>query len=102
MKIEVKIIEIRPIYDGRDVKAFVDIQVGDFILRDFRVIKKDGKRPFVKAPFSTYKDSAGQIKFRPIVFVPNDELRGEIDLTILAAYQGEMEKRHETETPQPK
>ena len=34
---------------------------------------------------------AGQLKFRRIVVLP-DELRGEIDLAILNAYQREMEK----------
>lgn len=89
---EVKVIEIRPFNDGRPVRAFVDIQLGNVVIRDFRVMKENSKRLYVKVPFSTYKDQTGQLKFRPIVVLP-DEVRGEIDLAILNAYQGEMEKR---------
>ena len=90
---EVRVIAIRPLSDGRPLKAFVDIQLGDVVIRDFWVVKEDGKRLYVKAPFSTYKDQVGQLKFRPIVVLP-DEVRGEIDLAILNAYQREMEKKN--------
>ena len=90
---EVTVIEIRPLNDGRPLKAFVDIQLGSVVIRDFRVMKENGKRFYVKAPFSTYKDQTGHLKFRPIVVLPDEE-RGKIDLAILNAYQGEMEKRN--------
>ena len=90
---EVKIIQIRPLSDGRPLRAFVDIQLGSVVLRDFRVMKENGKRLYVKVPFSTYKDQTGKLRFRPIVVLP-DEVRGEIDLAILNAYQGEMEFRN--------
>jgi len=87
----IRVVEIRLFTDGRSLKAFVDIQLGSVVLRDFRVMKENGKRLYVKVPFSTYKDQTGQLRFRPIVVLP-DEVRGEIDLAILNAYQGEMEK----------
>ena len=90
---EVKVIEIRPLGDGRPLKAFVDIQLGSVVIRDFRVMKENEKRLYVKVPFSTYKDQTGQLKFRPILVLP-DEVRGQIDLAILNAYQREMEKRN--------
>lgn len=88
---EIKVNEIRLLNGGKPLKAFVDVQLGNVVIRDFRVIKENGKRLYVKVPFSTYKDQTGQLKFRPIVVLP-DEVRGEIDLAILNAYQGEMEK----------
>jgi DNA-binding cell septation regulator SpoVG len=90
MKVEV--LGLRLLNDGRPLKAFVDIQLGNVVIRDFRVMKEDGKRLYVKAPFSTYKDQTGQLKFRPIIVLP-DEVRGEIDLAILNAYQREKENR---------
>ena len=87
----IRVVEIRPLSDGRPLKAFVDIQLGNVVIRDFRVMKENGKRLYVKVPFSTYKDQTGHLKFRPIVVLP-DEVRGEIDLAILNAYQREMEK----------
>ncbi len=89
---EIKVVEIRPLNDGRTLKAFVDMKIGDLIIKDFRVLKEDGKRPYVKVPFVTYKDQTGQLKFKPIVVLP-DEVRGEVDLAILNAYQREKEKR---------
>jgi len=88
---EVRVIEIRLLTDVRPLRAFVDIQLGNVVIRDFRVMKENGKRLYVKAPFSTYKDQTGQLKFRPIVVLP-DEVRGEIDLAMLNAYQREKEK----------
>jgi DNA-binding cell septation regulator SpoVG len=88
---EVKVIEIRPLKDRRPLRAFADVRVGSVVIRDFRVMKENGKRLYVKVPFSTYKDQTGQLRFRPIVVLP-DEVRGEIDLAILNAYQGEMER----------
>ena len=90
---EIKIIEIRLLNNGSALKAFVDVQIGNLVIRDFRVIKENSQRPYVKVPFSTCKDQAGQLKFRRIVVLP-DEMRGEIDLAILNAYQREMEKRN--------
>ena len=88
---EVRVIEIRLLSDGRPLKAFADVQLGSVVIRDFRVMKENDKRLYVKVPFSTYKDQTGQLKFRPIIVLP-DEVRGEIDLAILNAYQREMEK----------
>jgi hypothetical protein len=58
------------------------------------VVKENGKRPYVKVPFTTYKDQTGQLRFRPIVVLP-DEVRGEVDLAVLNAYQGKLEKNYE-------
>lgn len=88
---EVRVIEIRLLSDAKPLKAFIDIELGDLVIRDFRVIKENGKRLYVKVPFSTYKDQAGRLKFRPIIVLP-DELRGEIDLVILNAYRREKER----------
>jgi len=90
MKVEV--LEIR-LANSDKTKAYVDLKLGDLIIRDFRVMKEDGKRPYVKVPFTTYKDQTGQLKFRPIIILP-DEVRGEVDLAVLNAYQGEVEKQN--------
>lgn len=89
-QMEVKVLEIRLMPPERPLKAFVDIKIRGLVIKDFRVLKEDGKRPYVKVPFVTYKDQTGQLKFKPIVVLP-DEVRGEVDLAILNAYQREME-----------
>lgn len=93
MKVEV--LEIRLVHSDK-TKAYIDLKFGDIVIRDFRVMKENGKRPYVKLPFTTYKDQTGHLNFRQIVVLP-DEVRGEIDLAILNAYQGELEKNYETQ-----
>ena len=43
----VKVLEIRPLSDGRPLKAFVDIQIGDWIIYDWRIVKHEGQRAWV-------------------------------------------------------
>ena len=98
MLLEIEILDLRVIESGKSLKAFADVRLGNIVIRDFRIVKENGKRPHVKAPFSTYKDQKGQLRFRPIVVLP-DEVRGEVDLAILNAYQGEKEQNNGTPNP---
>ena len=41
---DIKVIEIRPLSDARPLKAFADVQVGDWIIYEWRIIKKEGQR----------------------------------------------------------
>jgi DNA-binding cell septation regulator SpoVG len=93
----IEVTDIRFIESGKSLKAFADVSYGNITIRDFRIVKEDGKRPHVKAPFSTYKDQKGRIKFRPIIILP-EEVRGEIDLAILNAYR-QREKGQDNEKP---
>jgi hypothetical protein len=88
---EIKIIEFRLFPGHKAIKAFADVKIGDIIIRDFRVMKEDGQRPYVKAPFVVYKDQMGKLKFRQIAILP-DEIQGEIDLLILNTYLAERER----------
>jgi len=90
MKIEV--IEIRPLNDGRPLKAFADVQVGDWVIHDFRIIKQDGQRAFVSPPQVSWKDpTTREIKYKGILTIPPEQ-KQRIDLEILSAFQKEMEK----------
>ena len=99
MLLEIEILDLRVIESGKSLKAFADVRLGDIVIRDFRIVKENGKRPHVKVPFSTYKDQEGRIKFRPILILP-DKLRGEIDLAILNAYS-HWEKEQSNGRPNP-
>ena len=95
----IEVTDIRFIESGKSLRAFADVRFGNITIRDFRIVKENGKRPHVKVPFSTYKDQKGRIKFRPILILP-DEVRGEIDLAILNAYsQREKEQRDGKSVP---
>ena len=41
---EIKVIEIRFLDGDRPLKAFFDIQVGDWIIHDFRIVRQNGHR----------------------------------------------------------
>ena len=90
--LEVEILDIRLIRSNKPLKAFADVRLGGITIRDFRVMKEDGKPPHVKVPFSTYKGPDGQLRFRPIIILP-DEVRGEVELAILNAYRREKEQK---------
>jgi DNA-binding cell septation regulator SpoVG len=96
--LEIEILDLRVIESGKSLKAFADVRLGNIVIRDFRIVKENGKRPHVKAPFSTYKDQKGQIKFRPIIVLP-DEVRGEVDLALLNAYRREKELNNGRPSP---
>jgi DNA-binding cell septation regulator SpoVG len=94
---EVRVIEIRPICDGRPLKAFVDIQVGDWIIYEWRIIKKDGQRTWVSVPMASWKDLDHKVRYRALLSIP-DELRQRIEVAILSAW--EKENADETEKRQ--
>jgi DNA-binding cell septation regulator SpoVG len=92
---EIRVIEIRPLNDGRPLKAFADVQVGDWIIHDFRVIKQNGQKAFVSSPQVSWKDpESGEIRFKGILTIPPEQ-KQRIDVEILSAFQGEMEKRQD-------
>jgi hypothetical protein len=95
----VEVIEIRRTRKPGPLLAFADLRVGSLLVRDFRVMQENGSKPYVKAPFTTYKDKTGQLRFRQIIDLPN-EVRGQVDNAILNAFfQREMEKRNGHPTP---
>jgi DNA-binding cell septation regulator SpoVG len=87
---EIRVLDIRLLPGSKVTRAFVDICLGDIVIRDFRVMQNGG-RPYIKAPFQTYKNSAGAIQFRQIIDLP-DEVRGQVDTLILSTFYREKEK----------
>ena len=83
----VEILEFRRVDHG-NLKAFIDIQVGQTIMRDFRVVHIKGQRPWVSSPQVAWKDGNGELKYKTIVTFPK-ELKELIDSMILAHYQRE-------------
>ena len=89
---DIRVVDIRlSPCTGKPLRAFADVQLGDLILRDFRVMQITDGKPYIKAPFTTYKDKTRHLKYRQIVDLP-EEVRGQIDVAILSAfYQREKE-----------
>jgi hypothetical protein len=89
---EIRVLDIRLLLGSKTTQAFVDIQLSDMEIKDFRIVQNGGK-PHVKAPFTTYKDKTGQLRFRQIIDLPG-EMRAAVDVAILGAYFREKEQTH--------
>jgi len=91
--VEIKVLDIRLMTPGRSLKAFADVQVGDWIIHDFRVIKQNGQKAFVSPPQVSWKDpETGEIRYKGILTIPSEQ-KQRIDVQILSVFQREMEKR---------
>ena len=93
----IEILDIK-IPDGdRKVRAFCDVEINGMIIREFRVIKENGKSPWVVAPQMSWKDpTSGQIRYRTLITLPS-ELKGEVERLVLNRFAAEMEKRNAEE-----
>ena len=88
----IEILEFRPCQGNKPLRAFVDIKVNDWIIRDFRVLKQNGQKAFVSGPQVSWKDpDTGEIRFKGILTIPPEQ-KQRIEVEILSAYQREMEK----------
>lgn len=92
-----KVLSIRFISGNKTLKAFADIEIFNWTIRDFRISKQDGQRISVEPPKATWKDPAtGQVRFKPILLIPSEQ-KQMIDIAILSAYQKALEKNYEKE-----
>lgn len=89
----IRIIEIRLVNGDKPLKAFVDVQIGDWIIHDFRIVKQNNQRASVLSPQVSWKDpETGTIRFRGVLTIPPEQ-KQRIDVEILSAFQKELEKR---------
>ena len=93
----IRVLDVRLQNSGRPLKAFIDITYRDLTIRDFRVIKENGKRLVVACPQLSWKDRTGLIKYKTLITFP-DDVKGELDRIILNAYHSEVETHNETTT----
>ncbi len=89
----IHVLEIRLLPGNKATRAFADVVIDAITVRDFRILQGDG-RPYVKAPFQTYKNPAGKIQYRQIIDLPG-EVRGQVDTAILSAFYRMTEKNNE-------
>jgi len=90
----IQVLEIRLLNGNKALRAFADIQVGNWTIHDFRVIKQNGQKAFVSPPQTSWKDPrTGEIRYRGILTLP-PELKQKIEIAVLSAFQEELEKKH--------
>lgn len=84
----VRVTRIKPVVGKGNLKAFIDIVIGDYIsIHGCRVIQQEGQRPWVSMPQSEHvKD--GQKKYYTVIKILDKRLKHDIHEAILAAYRG--------------
>ena len=85
----IKVLAFRSVAGDKPLKAFVDVQIGEWEVNDFRIIKQNGQRAWVSPPQASWKDDAGQMHYRAILSIPG-ELKQRVDVAILSAWETEM------------
>jgi DNA-binding cell septation regulator SpoVG len=91
-----KLLEFRKkVNGGGSLKAFVDIEMNDgTIIREFRLLQENGKKPWIASPQLSWRDPAdGTIKYKTVITLPSP-IKTEIDTLILSHWFGMQEKLH--------
>ena len=86
--------QMRLLNDDKPLKAFCDVQVNGWLIRDWRIIQQEGQRVYVMPPQVSWRDpDSGEIKYKGILTIPAEE-KQEIDIAILYTFQREKEKQN--------
>jgi DNA-binding cell septation regulator SpoVG len=92
--IQVTVERIRLLPNGKPLKGFADVQIGEILVRDFRIIQDSGQRAYVASPQISWRDPAdGTIRFKTIIKLLSNEMKGAIEVAILSEFQRAREKR---------
>lgn len=91
MMIHIEVLEIKPLLNGGNLKAFVKLKIGETIFHDFRVIQQMGKRAWVSAPVTSWIDTNGSTQYKTLIELPQ-RLKSIISEAVLSAwYQQQRE-----------
>jgi hypothetical protein len=71
---------------GSFLKAYVTVRVGDWVIHEWRVVKRDGCRAQVDFPQATWRGPDGRVRYQNLL-----ELKQRIEAAILAAWEKERE-----------
>ena len=91
---EIKVIEVKAMNNDRPLKAFASVQVGDWIIYEWRIVQQPGQRAWVSVPQVSWKDQDGKVKYKALLSIPG-ELRQRIEVAILSAWEREKENAHQ-------
>jgi DNA-binding cell septation regulator SpoVG len=83
----IKIVEMKAIDGEKPLKAYASIQLGNWIIHDWRVIQQPGQKAWVSVPQSSWTGRDGRIKYRNLITIPG-EWRKRIEEEILKAWEG--------------
>jgi DNA-binding cell septation regulator SpoVG len=85
---EIKVLDLRSMPAGKPLQALVSVQVGDWVINDWRIVKQNGQRIWVSVPQSSWRDRDGIKRYRALLSIPG-ELKQRIEIAILSAWEKE-------------
>ncbi len=94
----IEVLEIRLLLGHKATRAFIDIRIGEILIRDFRIYQTNGK-PSVRNPFTTYKDGDGNLKFRQLLDLPSN-VQAEVNAMILSEYFRRLKEQDHERQPE--
>jgi hypothetical protein len=102
-----KVLKINPRpEDGKRLRGFADIEFPNgMVIKGFRILQEPGRRPSVSSPMVAVK-VPGKPPFLKSTIVLPDELKGQIDVLILTAWntlirqKGNVNERLDFTTPE--
>ena len=89
-KSEISVLKVTRLRGDRPLKAYVDVQIGSWVINDWRIIDRPGKAIEVNYPSVSYSDSQGTIRYRSLLSIPM-ELRQRVEVAILSMWEKEKD-----------
>lgn len=89
----IKVVKIRPVQDGGNVRAFATVEVDEWTLYACRVVQQPGQRAFAQLPM---KEGSGG-KSYPILGCNDTHLAERVKACILTAWAGYQEQENDVE-----
>ena len=89
--IHIEVLEIKPLLNGGNLRAFVKLQIGETIFHDFRIIQQPGQRAWVSAPQAMWIDKDSHTRYKTLIEFPH-RLKSIISEAVLSAWQQQQQE----------
>ena len=87
----ISVINVRQ-FDSGSLRASADVQLGDILIKGFRVVQQPNQRAWISPPQREWVDENGKKHFAPIVTL-SGRLKAEVEAVLLSAWN--EEKKHD-------
>jgi DNA-binding cell septation regulator SpoVG len=84
---DIEVLEIRSVTDSGNIRAFATVRLGGVTLMGCKVIREDGKRPWVAMPDRQWTAEDGQRRWSQAVKL-TAALKQRVDDAVLSAWEG--------------
>jgi DNA-binding cell septation regulator SpoVG len=84
----ITVLKIKTLGGSGPLKAYVDVQLDDWTIFDFRIIKQDRQRAWVSPPQFSWRDASGASVYRAVMTIPAED-KQRIEVAILHAWEKE-------------